>query len=1506
MAEDFRLLVGAKIVDSDIQKQLDSMKPKSITVKTTTNGTKEIKQLEDELGRVHTVTTKVDKDGKELSSTLTQVKERFKEVAKDTKTARTEVQKFSDASGKVTTATTRFNKAGENLGTITKSFTSDIVKAEKHTKSLGEQFISNTKKVAQFGMSTAVLGTFSSLVYGGVEAVKELDDSLTELKKVSDLSGASLDSYTETAFNMARDLSTTASNVTDATAQFVQAGYNLSDSSALSKYAIMLQSIADNEMDVSDATSFLTSTLLSFNMTAKDAEHVINSVNETSNQFAITSNDISDNLSKVSGVANIAGVSFEELLGLLTASTSLTRDASKSANAFKSIFINLQQMSADGTVPKLSKQFSEFGISMTDQNGAIRSAYDLLQDLSAVYKKVSDSTDVDKQNKMRTLLEDIGGKYNYNVLLQSLNGFDIAVKATEVATNSAGSANEEFQKSLDSISKKLEAVQGAFQELMASGGLGDFIKNILDLTTKLINFASSPAGNFIGKVALMTASMKALSLVMNTQVVKAFGNLFKVIASEGVAGLKLYSAEVKTTAETTGLLKSAMGGVWVALAVGAFEVLSFGIEQLDKASQSYYNTQQDIITKSEERITTLTKETDALKDLSTKLADAKGNKQALSNLYTELNEKAGVSAEIINGETEAYNKATLAIEARIKANEKEIAISEEKKRKANLKSAKSLDLTSSGIGNQLSNVNFNELINMTKETNSLKKSRNDIMISYITESSDFKENLSKISTYIQKGMSEAISSGSNSDLFSKEFVNNYIEGLVSSLDYSTDEIEKKVKDLMNNKDISKLYSDYLESITNPDSKLNSTQLRHNIEVFYDELMTQIGDDSSDASKVIKSSYESLFNALSSGAKQLSELNISVKPTIDIYSELEEQFSSVIKAQLEMDETGEMTIETAKSLVESNSSLSNSLVATATGYKISKSELENLMNLKKADYQNDLNNATNVARTVLNAQNNTASAYGLTTAQIKTQIQAKIALLKVTQKEQEYQGVQSQGLKFLTPFKAQSSAKATITNSELDKLEKVLTNITNAETNVNNVNSAFQQLTNNLKASSSSMSDTTDATKAQNDALEAQEKALKEAQDAWEDAVDSAEKLRDMIVDMIKDTTQGQIDALQDELDKLNDIFEARKDILSITKEANDYAKTLAEKNKEVADIESELLSLQNDNSRDAIAKRIQLQDELADATKDRNELVADHAYDTSVSEIEKEQKAVQDSYNARIEALQNYLNNESAIMTDALNRMANANSTLFNDLLNWNQTYGNGIRTNVTSVWDTAINALNNYKNLLSTISGGQVSTYTPTYTAPTSTPTYTAPTVQASSNILTSHTVKKNDTLWALAQKYYGSGSQWTKIQKANNGVDPYNLRIGSVLNIPKYAKGTIATDSDQLAMINELGDELVVRANGQGDLSSLTKGSGVIPANLTKNLMEWGKFNPNAFTNTQTNNNNTSSLSIGDIIINGGSNLTASDLNGFRKNIVTDVMNTIQHNKLKLGVRTNQFKLS
>ena len=74
-----------------------------------------------------------------------------------------------------------------------------------------------------------------------------------------------------------------------------------------------------------------------------------------------------------------------------------------------------------------------------------------------------------------------------------------------------------------------------------------------------------------------------------------------------------------------------------------------------------------------------------------------------------------------------------------------------------------------------------------------------------------------------------------------------------------------------------------------------------------------------------------------------------------------------------------------------------------------------------------------------------------------------------------------------------------------------------------------------------------------------------------------------------------------------------------------------------------------------------------------------------------------------------------------------------------------------------------------------------------------------------TTYTVQTGDFLCAIAQKFYGNGSEasWRKIYEANKaiiGTEPTQLEIGMVLEIPANDGGTSDVISRMLELVNTL----------------------------------------------------------------------------------------------------------
>jgi hypothetical protein len=139
----------------------------------------------------------------------------------------------------------------------------------------------------------------------------------------------------------------------------------------------------------------------------------------------------------------------------------------------------------------------------------------------------------------------------------------------------------------------------------------------------------------------------------------------------------------------------------------------------------------------------------------------------------------------------------------------------------------------------------------------------------------------------------------------------------------------------------------------------------------------------------------------------------------------------------------------------------------------------------------------------------------------------------------------------------------------------------------------------------------------------------------------------------KKSAQAQIDALEDQKDAYSELIDAKKESLRLTKEEDDYQKELADKNKELSDIDNELLQLQFDNSEEANARRLELEEERAEKTADIAEYQADRTYDIQIEALDREEEAFNKLIDAQIAGIDRMISGFDAMIAK-INEMIDA------------------------------------------------------------------------------------------------------------------------------------------------------------------------------------------------------------------------------------------------------------
>lgn len=332
----------------------------------------------------------------------------------------------------------------------------------------------------------------------------------------------------------------------EAATEFRKNGFNDSDAATLAKTATMFQNVSDEAISAGDSASFIISQMIAFGIEAENAQSIIDKVNETANKFSVSSGDLSKALGIVASTSSAMGNSIDQTLGVVTAITEQTRNASKSARAANTIFSRLAQVVDENsdTGKKLTEIYNNLDIALYDSSGQMRSTYDILADLASKW----DSLD---KNTQQYIAITSAGTNQLNNFLALMNNFDHAAEATATSLNSAGSAmreNEAFQESLEYQTNNLKAT---FQDLANNVIDKELISSVLKLGDAFLKLANTDIGVFVTKIVLLAGAGWGLSsLIQVSKIIpvivgqfKNFGAVLSLVAEgSGTFGAALSAA----------------------------------------------------------------------------------------------------------------------------------------------------------------------------------------------------------------------------------------------------------------------------------------------------------------------------------------------------------------------------------------------------------------------------------------------------------------------------------------------------------------------------------------------------------------------------------------------------------------------------------------------------------------------------------------------------------------------------------------------------------------------------------------------------------------------------------------------------------------------------------------------------------------------------------------------------------------------------------------------------
>lgn len=360
------------------------------------------------------------------------------------------ISKLSRPLGKITGQATEFQKSLEASNARVLAFGASVAVINKLSEAFGA-LVNNTIKVeATFAKINTILG--------GTR--KELDEFGNGIFRVAQKTGTSFDQVADGALELARQ--------------------GLSVSESLSRVETALKLVRVAGVDSEKAVAGLTAAVKGFGDAGLNVATIADKLSAADTAFAVSTDDLINGLERAAASARVAGVSFDELLAVVTTVQERTqRGGAVIGNAFKTIFARLARVDNLRTLQDL-------GIQVTDAENNIRSAIPLIID----FAKELDNLGI-RSEKATKLIDQVAGVRQRDILISLVEDLNSSQsqfsKVLNETANATGALDRKNKQLNDTIEALINNVTIAGQKLASSLGEIGFTDTAKDLLTTFGN-----------------------------------------------------------------------------------------------------------------------------------------------------------------------------------------------------------------------------------------------------------------------------------------------------------------------------------------------------------------------------------------------------------------------------------------------------------------------------------------------------------------------------------------------------------------------------------------------------------------------------------------------------------------------------------------------------------------------------------------------------------------------------------------------------------------------------------------------------------------------------------------------------------------------------------------------------------------------------------------------------------------------------------------------------------
>lgn len=1078
------------------------------------------------------------------------------------------------------------------------------------------------------------------LVDGAKEAYQTIVDLNKAMTDVQMVTGESAEQTAELAHQysqMAKELGATTTEVANGAAEWLRQGKSVAETNQLLESSMILSKVG--AIESSQATELLTSTLNGYKKEANEAMHVVDAMSAVDLAAATSVEELAVALQSTANMARVNGVGFEQLLGMVGAvSEASRRSASVVGNSFKTIFSRLTNVAAGKMTDDLGEPlndveqvFNGLNIKLRDSSGEFRNMYDVISELANKWTKLDNA----EQSWVAT---SVAGTRQRETFLTLMENWDRAVTLSTTALNSEGMAMDKMSIYLESIEANLNKLKAAVEDLLYSEEIVNVINFVIKAITRLVEGISwlidklgGVNSAVLATVAIFLKLKSAINIAKDTEKVSGALKVFSEIAGSGNKTIKVLTSTFSAFKDGVLAGKDAINIAGKALWASPFVKVAIVLAGITAIVAAF----DALITTTEE-----------YKDI---LAETQSKLQEVSDKRNALEQKAEVE-QLTEAEKE-YLEVLKAEEGILQAREKR------DRQNTYNSAAKDVERGGEGFWARAKEAAFMSSQNPVNELG-LPIPNKAPVVEY----------------------------------------NVAIEELTGDI-----EEYKEVTDQLNNSN-GKSLEEY-EALQERQQELSQVFLEHIKRISeantYGLELTDTDKQLAEMMEKAGITAEALSEAMGNVANELGETGDDLARITSEVSGLQSAYDNLISVNEEVANTGVISIETLDALVSRYPTLNEAV----TNYLLGLASTEDVLAELRLAYQDDEANAyANIINKLKMQQNyysllstmdsalmqQFAANYGIdignhgTYAQSKEKIEADLLQRVSSMWAQFYK---SQALTMDNVIKAANGALkpdggSLLPTSEINALKNVVNSYNDAIQGLNSVydESIKLRLDGYKKVSSAAK----DAAKSGGSASKQQS----EAEKAYDD-------LLQITIKMLKKKKELEKEALKEQLEGYKKVIDAQKDLLDLQDDEYNHKRELEEKNKTVSTLESQIAELQFDTSAEGTKKRLELEEELAEAKRELEDYQHDYSIDQQKDALDREESRFEEYINNQIDEIDDYLSKTGEITAEAIRLLQEHSEETLNALIQYNRAYGDSIDQNIIDLWNKATGAVNTYKSAL-------------------------------------------------------------------------------------------------------------------------------------------------------------------------------------------------------------------